>query len=84
MRFDSTDVLYRLRHSLRFVVFLCWAVGGGVGSGGWGWGWGVGGWGWGVGVGGWGVGLGGGLGLERLKLGKSENPKIRKSENLKI
>jgi hypothetical protein len=82
MRFSRTDVLYRLRHSLCFVGVLCWEVGGGGGSGGWGWEWGGGVRAWGVGGGG--VGVGGGLGLERLKLGKSENPKIRKSENLKI
>ena len=56
MRFSRTDVLYRLRHSLCFVVFLCWAVGGGVGSGGVGLGGG------GLGVGGWSWGVGGGVG----------------------
>ena len=76
MRFSRTDVLYRLRHSLRFVVFLCWVVGGGVGSGGvglGGGGLGVGGWSWGVvgGVGGW------------VGVGKIKTWKIRNSENLK-
>ena len=64
MRFDRTDVLYRLRHTLCFVVLVV------LGGGGWGWEWG------GVGVG---VGRGGWVGIGKIKtwkIRKSENPKI--------